>query len=327
MKPTPRVAPYFCCYAVQETQSMKYAMNQILHDDSYEILPELPDKSFDTVIIDPPYGMGIDTWDKPVDVAFFTEQIKRIGKEFYAVFGQMPYIREWDRQAEKQGLHFLEHVSWVKRIVLPNNRLSRGHEEMFIYAIGHKKRFYSLKGRYEDVKIPGIMFDTVSIESLQRVFSDMLRQLQGGEPYTMKKCENRHHAFKHFDNVDWCRVREHVNYTNVWSFLPQNRINQNKGLQFHATQKPELLVTRLVEMLTPENGSVLDCFSGSGTTAIACKRLDRQFLCIEKEQEFYDRSVDRLEGDVYQPELDFDLNEDNGHNHPLEDGRQKAAAA
>ncbi len=284
-------------------------MNQIIHGDSYKILPELPDKSFDTVIIDPPYGMGIDTWDKPVDVAFFTEQIKRIGKEFYAVFGQMPYIREWDRQAEKQGLHFLEHISWVKRMANTSgkNRLSRGHEEVFIYAINSKRQFYKNKGKYEDVKAPGVMFDTVSIESIKRVLSALFTEVKTGKVQIFRKEGSRLPQHKHLSScIGKRRCPRNVNYTNVWSFLPQNRINQNKNLQFHATQKPVLLQERLVEMLTPENGSVLDCFSGSGTTAIACKRLDRQFLCIEKEQEFYEHSVERLEGDVWQSEFDLD---------------------
>ena len=104
--------------------------NEIINGDSYEVLQQLEDKSFDAVILDPPYAMGIDSWDKPVDVAFFTAQAKRLGRDFYAVFGQMPYIREWDREAEKQGLYFLEHISWVKRNTTPSFRVSRGHEEI-----------------------------------------------------------------------------------------------------------------------------------------------------------------------------------------------------
>ena len=39
---------------------------------------------------------------------------------------------------------------------------------------------------------------------------------------------------------------------------------------------------------------VLDCFSGSGTTAIACHNLKRRFICIEKDYDYWKASVERL---------------------------------
>ena len=39
---------------------------------------------------------------------------------------------------------------------------------------------------------------------------------------------------------------------------------------------------------------VLDCFSGSGTTAVACHDLKRRFICIEKDKEYYEKSIERL---------------------------------
>jgi DNA modification methylase len=51
---------------------------------------------------------------------------------------------------------------------------------------------------------------------------------------------------------------------------------------------------RLVEILTPEGGTVLDPFAGSGTTALACKELNRNYICIEKEREYIDIIHQRL---------------------------------
>ena len=142
-------------------------MNQIIHGDSYKVVPTLPDKSFDAVILDPNYGMGIDWWDVPLDVAFFTKQVKRVGREFYAVFGQMPYIAEWHNEAVNAGLHFLEHITWVKRDGNPARRLKRGHEDVYVYALSRNKDFYTTRGPYEDVKCPGILFDVISIEGIK----------------------------------------------------------------------------------------------------------------------------------------------------------------
>lgn len=51
----------------------------------------------------------------------------------------------------------------------------------------------------------------------------------------------------------------------------------------------------ILRQLPNENDLVLDCFSGSGTTAVACHNLHRRFICIEKDPEYYRASCERLE--------------------------------
>jgi len=51
----------------------------------------------------------------------------------------------------------------------------------------------------------------------------------------------------------------------------------------------------LIENSSKENELVLDCFSGSGTTAVACSELKRRFVCIEKDKQYYEISCRRLE--------------------------------
>jgi site-specific DNA-methyltransferase (adenine-specific) len=62
----------------------------------------------------------------------------------------------------------------------------------------------------------------------------------------------------------------------------------------HPTQKPLELIKRLVEMLTPENGIVLDPFAGSFTTAIACLETGRRYVCIEKEDDYFEIGKNRI---------------------------------
>lgn len=50
----------------------------------------------------------------------------------------------------------------------------------------------------------------------------------------------------------------------------------------------------LIQLITPEGGTVLDPFAGSGTTALACKELNRNYICIEKEREYIDIIHQRL---------------------------------
>ena len=67
------------------------------------------------------------------------------------------------------------------------------------------------------------------------------------------------------------------------------------GDRLHPTQKPVELIQKLLRIKSNENDLILDCFSGSGTTAIACHRLKRRFICIEKDKEYWQASVKRLE--------------------------------
>ena len=71
----------------------------------------------------------------------------------------------------------------------------------------------------------------------------------------------------------------------------------------HPAEKPVLLFCDLINLYSPEGGIVMDCFSGSGTTAIACHRLKRRFICIEKDKNYYEMSVKRLEDEQKQMQL------------------------
>ena len=66
--------------------------------------------------------------------------------------------------------------------------------------------------------------------------------------------------------------------------------------RFHPTQKPIKLIEELVRKHSNEGETVLDCFSGSGTTAVACYNLNRNFIGTEKDEKYYEKSLQRLEG-------------------------------
>jgi DNA modification methylase len=63
----------------------------------------------------------------------------------------------------------------------------------------------------------------------------------------------------------------------------------------HPTVKPLALMKYLVTLGLPPGGTVLDPFCGSGTTALACKELGRNYICIEKELEYYRIACNRLD--------------------------------
>ena len=73
--------------------------------------------------------------------------------------------------------------------------------------------------------------------------------------------------------------------------------------KIHPTQKPLSLISYLIERSTNPDMLVVDCFSGSGTTAIACHRLKRRFICIERDKDYWKASCKRLEDEQRQGNL------------------------
>ena len=74
-----------------------------------------------------------------------------------------------------------------------------------------------------------------------------------------------------------------------------NRVELLKDDTIHPTQKPLRLFKWCLQQSKLEKGIVLDCFSGSGTTALACHDLGLDFICIEKDPDYHAASVKRLE--------------------------------
>jgi len=71
----------------------------------------------------------------------------------------------------------------------------------------------------------------------------------------------------------------------------------------HEAQKPVALMEYLVRLTTIENQVVIDPFIGSGTTAIACKNLNRRFIGFEIKENYYDVAQQRLKTETRQLRL------------------------
>ena len=271
--------------------------------DCLDILPTLRPGSVDAVICDPPYGIGItqndlrfddNNWDsKPVDIPAFSAAINRLTSGFYAFFGQMPSMADWHSAAVAEKFHFCEHVVWVKRISTPLNRLSRGHESVFVYAAkGGRKTFYVTTGPYEDVKLPGVLFDTISIEGIHRYIADLQIRLETGrQEKNPRKGRLSHNKFK----VDTLTSRSPklANFTNVWSFLPPTQ-SIRASVDRHPTEKPLDVMVRLVEMLSQPGDTICDPFMGSGTTGVACVQTGRNFIGIERDARYFALAKERI---------------------------------
>lgn len=280
-----------------------------LHEgDSLEIMRGMAPGSVDSIITDPPYGVLNHSIETGIDKAAFFAEAFRILKpdSFLAFFGQYPTLPAWTDAAEQAGFAWREHIVWVKRVPSsPWGALSRLHESFMVYRRGSPE-YHVTKGRYEDVKFPGILTDVSTIDCYRRVVQELRRQLMGGG--VKIRCRDSALAAESAKkNELWKTPRtphvaypENVNFTNVWSFLPNNKRERSanrapaKKGPSHPTVKSIPFMRRAIELLTPAGGTVLDPFLGSGTTALAAIQSGFPWIGIELYPEYCDIAKARI---------------------------------
>lgn len=76
--------------------------------------------------------------------------------------------------------------------------------------------------------------------------------------------------------------------------IPNKKNKRDNGKNIHDTEKPIDLMKILIENSSQENELVLDPFFGVGSTALACKQLNRKFIGTEIDKEYYDITCNRL---------------------------------
>jgi site-specific DNA-methyltransferase (adenine-specific) len=88
-------------------------------------------------------------------------------------------------------------------------------------------------------------------------------------------------------------------FKSILYYSKASKAERNKGVNnFHTTVKPVKLMEYLIEMVTPENGTVLDPFMGSGTTGVACVNLKRNFIGIELDKDYFEICKKRINNEV-----------------------------
>ena len=81
----------------------------------------------------------------------------------------------------------------------------------------------------------------------------------------------------------------------IWNFSSdrhKNKVNGKVQKMPHLTPKPLDMIERIIKASSNKGDLVLDCFMGSGTTAIASKKLDRNFIGCEKNARYYKLCID-----------------------------------
>jgi site-specific DNA-methyltransferase (adenine-specific) len=274
-------------------------MNQIYHDDCLNILKTLPDNSVDAVITDPPYGYLKHKLDCPFDAqAVFTE-CHRIIKDtgFLLFFGRGFEFAKWNVICSEFGFVFKEELIWYKkRPSNPMNALLRIHE---IANLLGKEKSKLNKVFTDKIEFDEQLSPSVTNDDCKRILTG-IKRIKSYEDFIewgkfTRKENIKHGITKRSPVLRRDRYFETFNSYQKGALCKSILVAKKEHYQFeHPTQKPVKLFKQLIELTTKENDLVIDPFAGSFTTAISCLELNRKYICIEKDKEYFEVGKNRI---------------------------------
>jgi DNA modification methylase len=255
-------------------------INKIYLGDCIELMKQIPDESVDIILTDPPYNISKENDNR--DRSKLNSPIMRRESPLTYDFG------EWDNKSRDEFLHFTK--EWLKeccRILKDGGTIISFFNKEDISYLGWTAKEYGIRTR--------TIFTwckTNPTPSFRKVnYLSATEYLWVGSKGTKAWTFN----FKH--------QKEMSNY-----YMTAN--SSSYGVTNHPTEKPIELLVYLLEIHSNNGYLVLDPFCGSGTTAEACLRLDRKFICIDNDQKYVDMATKRIEGWVQQEKIEswFDGN-------------------
>lgn len=235
----------------------------IYHSDCLSFLSKLDDASVDLVLTDPPYFIGFDG-GKGWDSQWKSEQ------EY------LDWCLEWTKECQ--------------RVLKPNRML-------VVFGTLKTDTFLRYKLLVNDLGLTGQNEIIWSYNWGGRTKSNF------GRKHEYAWCWSKGEKF--LFNADDVRIERKLKKnprtglpfergtipTCVWE--KNNHTTSKEYVKWHATQKPFMILERIVSAYTNPGETVLDIFSGSGSTAISCDRTNRVFVGCELDAEYHQLSLER----------------------------------
>jgi len=240
-------------------------MNLML-GDCLERMKEIPDGSVDLILADPPYGTTACKWDSIVPLEPMWEQLKRIIKPNGAIV--MTASQPFTTTLIASNMKMFKYC-WVFGKSLPvghgyaKYRPMSNHEDIVVFSNGGGKTPYNPQ------KTP---------REKPRTYTRKSASLSGSSSMTSHDGETR--------------ILDGKNPTTIQMF--NTSIQRGK---VHPTEKPVALMEYLIRTYTQEGETVLDFVMGSGTTGLAAKNLNRNFIGIEKDAGYFEIASKRILGE------------------------------
>lgn len=237
-------------------------MIDLYNGDCLEVMKNIPDKSVDMILCDLPYGTTACKWDTIIPFEPLWEQYKRITKENAAIvlFGSEPF----SSKLRMSNLNMYKY-DWVWDKITATGMTTAKYQPM------KEHELVSVFGKGKIKYFP------------------IMEKMDKPERY---KCYKKSDSspLAHNDNI--VRVRTEKYPKTILKYSNSNRKNR-----VHPTQKPVALCEYLIKTYTKENDTVLDNCMGSGTTGVACKHLNRNFIGIELDEKYFNIAKERIESE------------------------------
>jgi len=210
-----------------------------------------------------PYGTTACEWDSIIDMGRLWQEYERVIKDNGAIVLTANAVFTFQLWESNKKLFRYKWV-WEKSM-------------HFGFLNAHKRPMTS----HEDVLI---FYKNLPIYNPQKRtgFKSVIKQQSKSTSLQKRETVNAFgRADYSYSNTDGNRMPIDVLYFDV-----------ERGL--HPTQKPVALFEYLIKTYTNEGDLVLDNCSGSGTTAIACINTNRRYICMERDEGYYQKSLERV---------------------------------
>jgi site-specific DNA-methyltransferase (adenine-specific) len=247
-------------------------LNKIYNEDCFNVMPDIDDKSIDMILCDLPYGTTACSWDTIIPFEPLWKQYKRIIKDNGAIV--LTASQPFTSKLIMSNLEMFRYEwIWEKNLgtgyPTAKKRPIKVHENVLIFS--KKQTVYN----------PQKTTDHKRKTALAR----HKNKCKPTEIYG--KCNNN----KDYDSTE--------RYPRSVQFI--NKVLQKDYV--HTTQKPVALFEYFIRTYTNEGDTVLDNCAGSFTTAVACIRTNRNWICVEKEKKNCAVGAERIKVELSQPRL------------------------
>tara|TARA_B100001939_G_scaffold47384_2_gene36847 strand:+ start:826 stop:1686 length:861 start_codon:yes stop_codon:yes gene_type:complete len=258
--------------------------------DCLEEMNKIADESVDLILCDLPYGTtdrkGVEEkgnnrllkWDTVIPLDLLWEQYRRILKPLgtVALTADQPFT----------SMLILSNLDWFKYEWIWKKQKTTG----FLLAN------YRPMKETEDV----VIFSPGGAAAASRNGKNMTYNPQGLIEKKVKKKNNAKRLGKFLHNPEHMgsnnKLLHETEYEQKWTNYPSEIIEFGLDRNvIHPTQKPVALMEYLIKTYSNEGDTVLDNCMGSGTTGVACKKTNRNFIGIEKESEYFTQAKERIE--------------------------------
>ena len=228
----------------------------LLQGDCLELMKDIPDKSIDLILCDLPYGTTQCKWDSIIPFDKLWTHYNRIIKDNGAIvlFGSEPFSSVL-RMSNIKNYKY----DWVWEKEQGTNQLNAKIQPLRKHE--NICVFYKKQPTYNP-------------------------QMEEGAPYTI----NRN------TQTELYNAQKPSSTVNTGTRYPTTVLKFNRELKnrLHPTQKPVALLEYLIKTYTNESDIVLDNCMGSGSTGVACKNTNREFIGMELDEKYYKVACERL---------------------------------